>query len=134
DPVDSQYGDRFDFTVDAIQRAAETQEYVLDRFWFPWEKVRSKEATPTSAGKGRAELAARHKEQPGVLLFRNNKVGSWRYKTLLVIFLVGETPTKGIHKVAFSACLDLITRSKDFRKGPKPATIQVLGPYFSGSN
>src|SRR5262249_8378702 len=38
DPTDSHSGDRFDNLIDALQRAVETQQYVLDRFWFPWKQ------------------------------------------------------------------------------------------------
>ena len=38
DPVESSSGYRFDSVVDSIQRAVETQGYVLDRYFYPWRR------------------------------------------------------------------------------------------------
>jgi hypothetical protein len=49
---------------------------------------------------------------------------------LLQVFLVGETATEGLHKQAFTACLDRIGKSEEYANDP---TVRILGPYFSGS-
>ena len=36
DPIDSRLGYDFDMAIEAIQRAAESEGYTLDRFRFPW--------------------------------------------------------------------------------------------------
>src|SRR5262249_20070254 len=41
DPFDSNAGYHFDDMVDSIQRAAEEYDYVLDRYWYPWEEARA---------------------------------------------------------------------------------------------
>src|SRR5262249_48704146 len=64
--------------------------------------------------------------EPGVMLFRQTHGGGGK---LLLLFLVGETPTSGIHKAAFLNALDQIQRLlRDV-----PLKIRVLGPTFSGT-
>ena len=46
-------------------------------------------------------MATRYLYEPGVILFRDRKGGN----RLLLLFVVGETPTGGIHKVAFQNAL-----------------------------
>jgi hypothetical protein len=48
----------------------------------------------------------------------------------LLVFLVGETATAGLHRGAFRRSLRLVERFQDCRKSQE---IQILGPYFSGS-
>src|SRR5438034_1170497 len=99
DPVDSQVGWLFDVYLDAIQHAIVTNDYVLDRYTLPWECTREAE-------KDRADgsLVRPHEDRPGVVMFRHLSE-----QRLLVLFLVGETPTWGIHKKAFAHALDKIT-------------------------
>jgi hypothetical protein len=161
DPIDSRSGYQFDSLVDAIQRAVETQDFVLDRFFYPWPAVSgpketattSKESeasgwqwtvrgprrqaqfslTPISAGTSGGRLSER---QPGVLLFKQqadpDDLGKPATGHLLMVMLVGETATAGIHKVAFKASLDFIANYWKQKNRPSPE-ILVLGPHYSGS-
>lgn len=184
DPQDSSSGYRFDSLIDAIQRAAEAQDFVLDRYYFPWSHKKLANASPMPAlldigvqralseewlGKLEVRFTARNKpnnelkrtdpqQWPGLLLFRappallrpsvetslctfglcGPRAGVWLMPVvpvsfrpqLLQVFLVGETATAGIHKQAFTASLDLIEKSQEYKDAP---TIRVLGPHFSGS-
>jgi len=96
DPKDSSLDHQFDRTLDAIRRAIESADFTFDRFWLPWD--RSKTAAPPmlATDPKAAQMATRHLRDPGVILFRGSKS-----KRLLLLFLVGETPTSGIHRVAF---------------------------------
>jgi hypothetical protein len=153
DPQDSSSGYRFDSLIDAIQRAAETQGYVLDRYYYPWshkgpaksssmlapfdvevqgpltEKGSGKAAVRFSAqgkpskGTGRTDP----KQWPGLLLFRDAQ-----HHRLLQVFLVGETATAGTHKQAFTASLNLIGKSHEY-SSDHDHTVRILGPHFSGS-
>src|SRR5262249_16933798 len=115
DPIDSSSGHEFDTLVDGIQRALETQEYVLTRFYYPWSRYKSanedtkfsKKSAEEDADKKAAPVERRreYERQPGLLLFRAKS-------RLLMVFLVGETATGGIHKEALTACLDLIGIAK----------------------
>lgn len=168
DPMDSGSGDRFDTLIDAIQRAAETQEYVLDRFYYPWQKVKepskglrvgplgaaSRETQQTN--KAQASLSRLLQSQseerpwkrlPGMLLFHtppDSHPRSEYHRELLLVFLVGERATAGLHKDAFMTSLELIKLSKEYKLGSKdkpesqnnkrePGQVDVLGPCFSGA-
>jgi hypothetical protein len=55
---------------------------------------------------------------------------------LLVVLLVGETATGGIHTEALSVGLDLVSRSRSYTEARPDGTcrqIRIVGPYFSGS-
>jgi hypothetical protein len=124
DPVDSSVAYMFDRFVDSIQRAAEAAGFVRDRYWFPW--------APPTTGKGDAPHAGvdRHEREPGVILFRrerNKPDDKTTRPQLLAVFLVGETPTFGVHKQALSEALKYV------RKSGNRAPIRILGPAFSGS-
>ncbi len=123
DPVDSHAGWLFDPFLDAIQRAAESGGYVLDRYKIPWEM-------PKHAAKEKSLEAAKpniteeeHRRSPGIVLFRDNE----NPHDLLVVFLVGEIPTSGVHQKAFLTALEQI---HDLRQS---CEFKVLGPTFSGS-
>jgi len=126
DPIDSPFGYAFDQVVDAIQRGVQAKDgYLLDRAWLPWEVDRRAKPEP---GK---ELVQIRSTTPGVLLFRHGKDVARGVKNpaLCVVFLVGESPLSGIHKIAFTRCLKLIAQSGTLAEGP----IRVIGPYFTGT-
>ena len=127
DPIDSSYGHAFDQAVDAIQRGVEKKDgYVLDRAWLPWELDRK--AKPGKDGQPAILL---RETKPGILLFRHGRDRNRKIEEpgLCVVFLVGETPTSGIHKQAFHHALRIMTDVGH----PVTEPIRVLGPYFSGS-
>ncbi|HEX3150593.1 MAG TPA: hypothetical protein VHR66_21125 [Gemmataceae bacterium] len=126
DPVDSPYGNAFDYAVDAIQRAIEKKDgYVLDRCWLPWDVDRKAKPKP---GDPPSNLRERH---PGVLLFRHGRDKARNVKTpgLFVVFLVGETPMSGIHKQALYSAIKLMAEVGH----PENEPVRIVGPYFSGS-
>ncbi len=80
-PDESSSRDRFDSLVDAIQRAVETQGYVLDRFYYPWAgrpgsdpgdaRRRDGSAKPARADDHGPGAAPGRRHTPGMLLFRS---------------------------------------------------------------
>jgi hypothetical protein len=144
DPVDAHIGWLFDPLVESIQRAAEASHYTLDRFELPWsDATNSHPACSTNAaaganaggdGKGGSVpcgVRPPHHAMPGVMLFRSGSAGTngtsaQQRRDGLVVFLVGETPTGGIHKAALTAALNRVAEA---RTDP----IAILGPTFSGS-
>ncbi len=137
DPVESRLPRFFDSFVESIQRAAEAAGYTIDRFALPW---------PVS-GRETSEAAPNLPEQlydsqPGLMLFRDPSSHK-----LLLVFLVGETPTAGVHKSAMFSALEQLAQfypggpqHSDLPPGfPLPDasaganTIPVMGPSFSGS-
>lgn len=118
DPRDSHISYDFDRYLDSVRRAAEVGGYLLVDFHLPWRD------TPTS----RSDAPA-HRTTPGVLVFRSARAG------LLVVWLVGETPTTGVHRGALRAAFEQM-RALCARVEPRPDTcdeVPLLGPSFSGS-
>jgi hypothetical protein len=119
DPLDSRLNYMFDRNLDAIQRAIESADFVLDRFDFPWREDKSRAGDKGDpAGDQKREAEPVHRLKPGVILYRSRKLGiksrcpleiEPRYPgRLLVLFIVGETPTAGVHKEALKNALDQI--------------------------
>jgi len=105
----------FDRYLDAIQRAMEAAGFVLDRFDMPWLDSDEK---------------MRFRVEPGRLLFRGGISTGRPVPPTALVWIIGETPTGGIHKPAFAlAVSELTANCADGATAPIP----VLGPSFSGS-
>lgn len=146
DPIDSRLPYLFDRFLASIQRAAEADHFVLDRFDLPWLEEFQRARTPKtnttpsdsapSSNPPLTEPAAVHSydKQPGLLLFRD--AYSAAGPRLLLVFVVGEIPNGGIHKAAFISALDQIAQLRktlDKPEAQEQLTIPILGPSFSGS-
>jgi len=117
---------RLDQALDAIQEGfadakyLETRktgppapdDYLIDRTWLP---ATGAEAVPGSASP----------QAPGIMLFRGTHPNS-----LAVVFLITETPKRGIQKDAFQEALSLIDGLQGASIEPR---VSILGPSFSGS-
>lgn len=116
DPFESQLPLNFDLALDGIQKGFAESNYRFDRFWLPW--------TGEDAREERLYRTA-----PGILLFRKPD------KSLMIVFLVGESPKSGIHKLAFQLALGLIEGIQDTAdpSATKLTSVSILGPSFSGS-
>lgn len=154
-PTRSHLAAMFDQHVQAIQRALEHAGYLLDRQSLPWSA--SSKATATSgpnSGKRSGLLRSPgastgetcendNGDVPGVILFRSEGAGA--PKKLLLLLLVGESPTFGVDKAALVQALDLASALPPSEAGTvrsgTPAgssetdgrVIRILGPTFSGS-
>ena len=133
DPVDAGTGWLFDQYLDAIESAISADDYLLDRHSLPWKCAQAVEGR--CAGKSSQEdpqcaMEGLHRRRPGVVLFRHHEDAK-----LLVLFLVGETPTWGVQKAALMEALDSACRMTSgghtLRHCALP--IPLLGPTFSGS-
>jgi hypothetical protein len=139
DPYDSHLDWSFDAGLEAIRRAFETSDYVVDRFWLPG----SRDSVSPVPGRSRVPL---RELRPGVMLFRRVQPDSLRLQEdslgLELLYLVPELPTRGIHKDALRAALnerlallqpaagasDSLPLRRD-STGP----IRIVGPNFSGA-
>ncbi len=162
DPIDSRFGYRFDSLVDAVQMAVEAQDDLLDRFWLPWmpggQQPKAHDPIGPTFDRPDDPLPL-HAREPGVMLFRPASGPSGG--PLKVVFLVGETPLSGLHKVAFARALDIIDtyeRANSWRLAPAffplrrpagsgapegldreglrglpPRPVRIVGPFFSGT-
>lgn len=154
DPKRSRVASMFDTMLEAIRRALEAEGYVLDRFKWPWAESESAETTTATVlpgrwlGSWRVTIERRddpektvRPRQPGSILFRDvpeNKPSADGCKPppkeprLLLLLLVGETPTYGIDKDALWTALDIAKRLARYREEHRRAWC-VIGPTFSGS-
>jgi len=136
DPVDSHFGSQFDRGLEAIVGALSDAGYSLDRWTLPWRTSTGGEyhATWTPPGEGIAQLKVgpaserEHEDHPGAVLFRKGS-------NLLLLFIVGETPTHGLHKRAFEAALEAVAaaRGRFVAGSVEVEPMRILGPYFSGT-
>lgn len=135
DPVDSRLDWAFDSYVASIRRAYERTGFVIDRFWMPWGSV------PDTL---RLEGGPRVREvYPGVFLFRRQ---TGRLVELSLVYLVGEVPTRGVHKLALERALEERERLlRTWAEAAAPAggrvkvpaergRVKIVGPSFSGSS
>jgi hypothetical protein len=152
DPVHTHQPVLFDQFVVAIQEGAQDEKYDFDSSWLPWD---DDESTPYAllADQKTADLEKGQREsQPGIILFRksadcssgcendsgapakksNEGTLSKSYREGLVVFVVGEEATQGIHAEQFRNALAWIAALE-----AKPAAsiqrLAILGPTFSGS-
>ncbi len=130
DPEQSRLPYYFDAFLDAMQRAIEIKGYVQDRSKLPWRKERS---TSESAAGAEKKSPKEEKEAleatPGIILFRSPEKAEGEKIKLLALYLIGESPTSGIHKEAMKKALQEI---HDFHNNPGQE-FRILGPAFSGS-
>ncbi|HEY3655285.1 MAG TPA: hypothetical protein VGL34_09845 [Steroidobacteraceae bacterium] len=130
----------FDPMLDAIQMSAAQMGYVLTGF----DLADSDPDPATIQPQGSVWPYARvHELTPGSLLFRKANVDEAPNESeFLLILLVGETATAGVHSAAFAAALDLALLWQRPEDGSEPLdgpfarhvnAVQILGPTFSGS-
>ncbi|MBI3862260.1 MAG: hypothetical protein HY290_10230 [Planctomycetia bacterium] len=134
DPEQSRSGFRFDMSIEARQRAASAADstdatYVLDRYFLPWRTGIDD------------DLKDSHVPEsfPGVLVFRSlpsSDVGIPPANTrvrLLVVFLIGDTPTGGLHKRALRVALDVVAWFQLNEASHEAPELKLVAPVFSGS-
>ena len=144
DPIESGLSGIFDDEMDSIQRAAEAAGFVLERFKIPWPTPSERAGQGGNPRVDQSESGAlsdgaagqKTRNEPGVILFRDDKA-----HRLLLVYLIGETPTSGIHKEPFRKALGQVCELRGLFKSAFPRVdcgdncppVSVLGPTFSGS-
>ena len=128
DPYDSHLDWSYDAYIESIQRAFAATEFVPDRFWIP---AREDSIELSLTGMGMATYAL-HDIEPSVMLFRSTKTSD-----LVLLYVVYELPTSGVHEWAFASAVrerKRLLASGLWRVAPGDAdTLRVIGPSFSGS-
>jgi hypothetical protein len=117
DPATSGFPAEFDHGLEALERAAESLGYVLDRHHLPWGRDGNENA-PAAAAAPRA----------GWLLFRRDE-GQGRVR-LLLLFIVGERPGSGVDRTMLA---DALAAGERLRAASSRRELLLLGPYFSGT-
>ena len=176
DPVASVASARFDEFLDVVQRAIELQGYILDRSLLPWKTASPGSSAPpdrtTRIRNGLIDLGIQATsttppqpkvERPGLMVFKSAFPPPPDGQTLkppsvLLVFVVPESPILGIDKKAFVRSLDLIDRffyeRLNLEKGPnteqqgravpkqkgngdpggeRRRVLHIVAPCFSGS-
>jgi hypothetical protein len=137
DPIDSGLGYQYDTSLQALRLGVEHAgsllpaggTYYRDRSWLPWDD-RDVDAA------SRAESEACRKTTPGLMLFRNSDADEPR---VLLLLLVGETPTSGLRLPAMLNALRVVsavtarTASFPLLADVWPFAASIVGPTFSGS-
>jgi len=132
DPVDAHTGWQFDPLVEAVQRAAEAAHYALDRFALPWATEGDRDTACSEAIDGDAcGKLHTYEQEPGVMVYRRRQMVDAAARRFdgaewLIVLLVGETPTGGIHKRALVRALDRVAECSG-------DSIRILGPTYSGT-
>jgi hypothetical protein len=138
DPAHTNLSLIFDRSLEAIQLAAKSADYLVDRYWLPWDATAKTDwADYASLEQATADQDQKEK-QPGLLLFRWN--GDPKVKgqaVALYVFLVGDTSTAGINGEQFRNAVryvDQVCATEGRAAGCVQADpIFIMGPTFSGS-
>ena len=128
DPLHTHFSLLFDRFVEAIQEGAQDEGYEYDSSWLPWETEDPSLALLADQDEA-DDRKTKREDQPGILLFRN--ANDVPYKKALIVFIVGEEPTRGIHRMQFENAVAWIRALQSHGAGGSP--VAVLGPTFSGS-
>src|SRR5579864_2962763 len=99
DPVQSPMQLQFDRSIEAIQLAAESLNYVIDRYWLPWDSRPGIGPAESSEAGVRVDPARRN--EPGLLILRWDGATGQEQPGALYVFLVGDVATAGIHGAQF---------------------------------
>lgn len=130
DPVHTHSSVLFDQFAVALQEGAQDENYDFDDSWLPWDNDGSDYAL--FADENASNLVKEEREnQPGIILFRKS-LDSNPYRGGLVVFVVGDEATHGIHREQFRNALAWIKALRP-RPDVQGKPLAILGPTFSGS-
>jgi hypothetical protein len=134
DPLHTHFALLFDRFVEAIQEGGQDEGYEYDSSWLPWGTEEPSLALLSDQDEAEDRKENRE-DQPGVLLFRKasptNHNSRAPYQEGLIVFVVGEEPTGGIHRAQFNNAVAWIAALEKDRNNHSP--VAILGPTFSGS-
>jgi hypothetical protein len=141
DPLHTHLPVLFDEFTGAVQEAGQDEKFDFDSSWLPWQDQESDYALFDDRNKS-DHIKEMREEQPGVILFRKAPPQTSpvpalnsmlpEYREGLVVFVVGEDATHGIHREQFRNALAWIAiLNPDVNK--RQGAVSILGPTFSGS-
>ena len=128
DPVHTNLALFFDRQIEAIEQGAADDEWTFERALTPWDNKDHPESTDYGIRLRQKSYVNREEEEPGLLMFRSSTPGALPDR--LLVFLIGENPTAGIHKKQFANAAILI---KQLYGENIPLRLPIFGPTFSGS-
>ncbi len=99
-------------STEAIEEAAQDDDYVYDSSWLPWETEQASYVHIDDQDKAE-KRKEQQEDQPGILLFRRplpdqnpGTVPVSPFEDGLAVLIVGEEPTGGIHRRQFENALN----------------------------
>src|ERR1700685_1363781 len=124
DPVHTELSLFFDRGIETIQQAAQEEGYDFDRATMPWDSSTHAESNDFQKRADEDATGAARESLPGLMIFRpalerlapqtDDPADAPQKKTddsadaPLFVFVVGETPTAGIHKNQFANALQIM--------------------------
>jgi hypothetical protein len=151
DPVHTHMALLFDRSIEAIESAAQASGYLFSRAWMPWDISTHNESTDFTVRLALADYRQRMESLPGLMIFQKSaEETSSEDRAILFVFVVGETPTGGLHVEQFHNALKIrqsilsgadksksninkTDASKSNARRFDPETLRIYGPTFSGS-
>jgi hypothetical protein len=130
DPLHTHFSLSFDRSIEAVQEAAQDEQYIYNSSWLPWNTEQPSYALLDDQDKA-DKRKERQEDQPGFLLFRGRLTDHSPFEDGLLVLVVGEEPTGGIHRKQFENAVQWIKALQP--KASDSPTVQILGPIFSGS-
>jgi hypothetical protein len=131
DPVHTELNLAFDRGVETIQQAAQEQGYDFDRATMPWDSATHPENSDFQKREAEEAEKTARESLPGLMLFRPAlEIGPQSAKGPLFVFVVGETPTAGIHKSQFANALQIVCEIRGdcpVRSAPGEKSRTTLG-------
>lgn len=144
DPVHTHLSVLFDQFAVAIQEGAQDENYDLDSSWMPWDTEGSSYSALADERAANQEKSFKE-DEPGIILFRKSlsvpvRAGKQAYQQGyaksysegLVVFVVGEEATEGIHREQFRNALRWLRALQPGAVNGR-VPVGILGPSFSGS-
>jgi hypothetical protein len=126
DPTTTHLRVEFDRAVDGIKDAAADEGFLFRRYWFPWPLEPTRQFSNQADQDKEDEESAFKRQHPGFLLFENIA------HQPLIVLLVGESPTDGIHRGQFRRAIKLKHEIEKYGV-PSRDPFYILGTSFSGS-
>ena len=128
DPLHTHFSLQFDRYIDALQQGAQDERYTYDSSWLPWESEEQSFGSAKDQDQA-ADRKAKREAQPGILLFRGP--GAEPYHKALIVFVVGEETTGGVHRAQFENAVSWIGALQ--QGGEERTSVAILGPASSGA-
>jgi hypothetical protein len=130
DPLHSRLSLFTDSSIQAIEKGAANSEWIFATQWLPWIDGPNPEEKDPEKRREQRQSIWRQEKQPGILVFRKSAQSekTTSRNEVLLIFLVGETPTAGVNSAQFQlarAYMRAIHEPSD--------RVRIQGPTFSGS-
>jgi hypothetical protein len=114
----------FDRQMDALQQGIQDAGWTFDQALMPWDSKEAPQFNDFVSNQLEQATVEAKEAEPGVLIFRRDGGDK------LLVFVIGESPTGGIHKEQFGRTTGIITRLFGVNG---PPVLGIFGPTFSGS-